>query len=166
MAGTLVAEAAGQRATLSDDVVVHEAVEAETHQLRRDGAVALGCCLPRVALEVTTLDSLETIGVDVGPLVGLPRRVRHGSPTAQAKVLVHQDPCRRLQTKVTLRGHSCNQRRRSPMAIERAGPTPMTLPSLSRHWVGSLHGGYACRGQSLCRRRSRGPESLASSVQV
>jgi G:T-mismatch repair DNA endonuclease (very short patch repair protein) len=66
-AGAPVAEAAGWRVTLSSDVIVREAVEAETRKLRWEGAVAFGCRFPRTASVATTLDSLETIGVDVGP---------------------------------------------------------------------------------------------------
>jgi hypothetical protein len=71
MAGIPATQAAGRGATLSGDVVLREAVEAETHKLRQDGAVAFGCRTSRTAPATTTHDYLESISVDVGPSMGL-----------------------------------------------------------------------------------------------
>jgi hypothetical protein len=96
MVGTLAAEAAGRVATLSGDVVVREAVEAETDKLQQDGVVASGCHFPQVVTVMMTHDSLETIDVDDGPSMGLSGRVRHRRPTPRAEALVHWDSPRRL----------------------------------------------------------------------
>jgi len=66
MVGTPAAEAAGRGATLSGDVVVREAVEAETHERRQDGAVAFGGRSPKAARATMAFSDLEPIGVDVG----------------------------------------------------------------------------------------------------
>jgi hypothetical protein len=50
---------------------MREAVEAETHKIRQDRAVVFGHRSPRTASLTMTLDDLESIGVDVGPLTGL-----------------------------------------------------------------------------------------------
>jgi hypothetical protein len=98
MTGPPSAEATRPGATLSGDVVVREAVEAETHKIRRDGAVAFGRRSPRTASLMTTLDDLESIDVNVGPLTWLPRCVMYRRPTLWAEALVHQDSCHRLRT--------------------------------------------------------------------
>jgi hypothetical protein len=77
VAGTPATKAARWGVTLSGNVVVREAVEAETHKLLRNRAVAFGCHHPWAALVTTAHDGQETLGVDVGPLMWMPIRVRH-----------------------------------------------------------------------------------------
>jgi hypothetical protein len=114
MAGTPTEEATGQGATLSGDMARRKTVEAETHQRRRNRAVSYGGRSPPPAPATTIFDDLEPLGVDDGPMVGhmrgpwLPRCVRHRRTKPRAEALEHRDPCRRLWTKVTLRGHSCS----------------------------------------------------------
>jgi hypothetical protein len=144
MAGTPATEAARQRATLSGDVVVREAVEAATHKLRRDWTVTFGCRVPGLAYTATTLDSLEAISVDDGSTARLPRHITHRHPTPRSKVLVHWDPRYLLLSKATLRGHTLGQRWRSPTTSRCTGPTP-PMPTLTPlppcwHLEGSLHG--------------------------
>jgi hypothetical protein len=68
MVGSPAAEATGPGVTLSGDAVVREAVEAETHQVWRYGAVAFGCRSLRTASLMMTLDNLESIDVNIGRL--------------------------------------------------------------------------------------------------
>jgi hypothetical protein len=121
MASTPATEAAGRGATLSGDVVVRETVEAETHKLRRDRAVAFGCHIPRVAPLTTTHDSLESMSVDVGPSMELPGRVRHQHRTPRAEAPAHRYSRRRLRTKATQHGHTRGVQRWSPTAVGRTG---------------------------------------------
>lgn len=165
MVGPPAAEAMGLGATLGDIMVVCKVVEAETHELRWDEAVSFGCHSPRTALLTMTHDYLETIGIDVGPLTGLPRDVRHRRPMSRAEALVHRDSCHRLCTKATLHGHSRGLQWWIPKAIRRIGPAPMTPLPLYGHRVGSLHSSCALRHfYSPHWWWRHGPKSLASGV--
>jgi hypothetical protein len=77
MAGTPAMKAARRGVTLSGDVVMHEEVEAETHKLLWNRMVAFGWRHPWAALVTMAHDGLETIGINVGPLMWMPIRVRH-----------------------------------------------------------------------------------------
>jgi hypothetical protein len=165
MAGIPVAQAAGRGATLSGDVVGREAVEAETHKLWRDGAMAFGCHTPRTASLTTTRDHLESISIDIGPSTGLPSHVRHGRPTPRAESLVHRNTRRWPWTKVTLHMHTRDAQWLSPTAIGHSGPVLMTPLPPCRHRPGALHSATR-HDRSPCRQWRRGLESLAGSVQV
>jgi hypothetical protein len=169
MAGTPAAEVAGRGATLSGDVVVRKAVEAGTYKLRQDGAVAFGNRSPQTSPVTMTLDNLESIGVDVGPPMGQPGRVRHRRPTSRSEALVHRDSGHRQCTQATLCGYSRSVQRRSPTteSVGRTGPAPMTPLPPCRRGMGFLHGDCALRCvRSPSWRWRCCPESLASSIQV
>ena len=60
----------GWGVTLSGNVVGRETVAAETHQQRRDGTVAFGGRSPNAAPATMAFDDLESLGIDVGPMMG------------------------------------------------------------------------------------------------